>query len=361
MKILAMYLPQYHRVKENDIWWGNDYTEWEAVKNAKPLFKGHKQPRVPLNDNYYDLSNENGDTWRWQADLAKKYGVYGFCIYHYWFGEGKQLLEKPMKILLSHPEININYCVCWANESWTRTWYGLESEILMEQKYGGIDEWENHFNYLLPFFKDSRYIKIDCKPVINLHRSSYIPNLDEMRKTWDNLAKINGFAGVYIIAANTGGELETRSDLVDAYYNFEPGYTLNHKIKPLERTIYGSSIFTKTLYNKLFSKKVIERVVDSKKIYKWMNRENIKYKKPVYKGTFPMWDNTPRRSYKGLYYKNSSPELFKKSLEVIKRKISNEEFVFINAWNEWGEGCYLEPDNNNNYRYLESISDIINN
>lgn len=360
MKILAMYLPQYHRVKENDIWWGEGYTEWEAVKNAKPFFEGHDQPKVPLNDNYYDLSDENGETWKWQAHLARKYGVYGFCIYHYWFGEGRQLLERPIEILLTHPEIDINYCICWANESWTRTWYGLESEILMEQKYGDDDEWERHFNYLLPFFKDLRYIKIDNKPLINLHRSTHISKLGEMKKYWDALARKNGFKGVYIVAANTGGELESRSELVDAYYNFEPGYTLNHKIKPLERLIYGSGIWFKIQYNRLFNKKLLERVVDSKKIYRWMNRDTIKCKKPIYKGTFPMWDNTPRRSYKGLYYKNSSPELFKISLELIKSEVSEDEFVYINSWNEWGEGCYLEPDNKNKYNYLEAISEINN-
>lgn len=358
MKILAMYLPQYHRLTENDIWWGEGYTEWEAVKNAKPLFKGHEQPRVPLNENYYDLSNEKAETWRWQAKLAKKYGIYGFCIYHYWFGEGKKLLERPMEILLAHSEIDINYCICWANESWTRTWYGLKSEILMEQKYGDVDEWCKHFSYLLPFFNDVRYIKIDNKPVVNLHRSSHIIKLEEMRKCWDKLAKKNGFKGVYIVAANTGGELESRSELVDAYYNFEPGYTLNHKIKPIERIMYGVGIWLKTQHNKIFNKKILERVVDLRKIYRWMNRETTKRNKPVYKGTFPMWDNTPRRSYKGLYYRNASPDLFRHSLEVIKSEIKSDEFVYINAWNEWGEGCYLEPDEINKFNYLEAISEI---
>lgn len=353
MKLLAMYLPQYHQIKENDLWWGEGYTEWDAVKKANPLFKGHKQPKIPLGKNYYDLSLLDARTWKWQAGLANKYGIYGFCIYHYWFGEGKQLLEKPMEILLAHPEININYCICWANESWTRTWYGLEKEVLVEQKYGDIKEWEAHFYYLLPFFKDKRYLKIDNKPMIHLHRSSHIKNLSQMLKCWNELAVEAGFQGIYAVAANTGGEIEARADLIDAYYNFEPGFTLNHKMKFYERLWHGSKIWLKTQFNRLFKKTKIERVVDAKKIYKWMKREPIRFERPVYKGTFVSWDNTPRRSYKGIYYKNTSPELFYQSLSEIHHQVGREEFVYINAWNEWGEGCYLEPDEEYGFRYLK--------
>jgi hypothetical protein len=358
MKILAMYLPQYHQINENDLWWGEGYTEWEAVKNAKPLFHNHYQPKVPLDNRYYDLSEKDAKTWKWQAELARYYGVFGFCIYHYWFKDNKQLLEKPMQILLNHKEIDINYCICWANEDWTRTWYGLEKEILISQEYGEIKDWIYHFNYLLPFFKDDRYIKVNNKPVICIHRSSKISVLKDMTNCWNKLAIDNGYNGVYIIVANTGGELETRVDLIDAYYNFEPGYTLNHKIPFINRFILDISIFFRMLYNRLFHKNVIERVVDCKLIYKYMD-SSIKCNKPIFRGTFPMWDNTPRRSYKGLYYKNSSCEAFCQSLLTIKKCINQDDFVFINAWNEWGEGCYLEPDNLNGHSYLETIKKII--
>lgn len=152
MKVLGIYLPQYHEVKENNEWWGQGYTEWNAVKNARPLFRGHNQPRTPLNHNYYDLVKNGVETWKWQSELAKKYGVYGFCIYHYWF-EGKQMLEKPMEILRDHPELDINYCICWANESWHRNWYGASKELLIEQTYGNKDAWRNHFEYLNTFFR----------------------------------------------------------------------------------------------------------------------------------------------------------------------------------------------------------------
>ncbi|RDU21999.1 glycosyltransferase WbsX family protein [Anaerosacchariphilus polymeriproducens] len=355
MKLIAMYLPQYHRIKENDLWWGNGYTEWEAVKRAVPLFKGHEQPKVPYNKNYYDLSNEDAKTLKWQVDLANEYGIFGFCFYHYWFKDNKQLLEKPMEILLAHPEININYCICWANESWTRTWYGLEQEVLMEQDYGGLKEWENHFNYLLPFFKDTRYIKINEKPVVHIYKSCEIEELSKMKDCWNKLAHENGFPGIYLITANTGGGLERREELVDAYYNFEPGFTLNHRMKFLERLLFGLRIWMKMQLNKLLHKKKIERIIDAKKIYKYMKRELLVYNKPVFKGTYVSWDNTPRRSFKGLYYKNTSPKLFYKSLLDLKRSVGEDEFVYINAWNEWGEGCFLEPDEENGFQYLEMI------
>ena len=167
MRVMALYLPQYHCFKENDEWWGKGYTEWTAVKRGKPLFKNHVQPRVPLNGNYYDLDKEGLDTLRWQAKLAKEHGIYGFSIYQYYF-KGHKLMQRPMEILIENPDIDINYCICWANETWTRTWYGLESEVLIEQEYGDEKDWGEHFDYCLRFFKDERYIKIDNKPHLQI-------------------------------------------------------------------------------------------------------------------------------------------------------------------------------------------------
>lgn len=361
MKILAMYLPQYHEIEENNLWWGKGYTEWTAVKNAQPLFKGHYQPRVPLDGKYYDLADQNAKTWRWQSNLAKRYGVYGFCIYHYWF-TGKQLLEKPMEILLQHKDIDINYCICWANESWTRTWYGRENEVLMKQEYGDEYDWKAHFEYLLPFFKDKRYIKIDNKPMVNIYRSSDIDCLHEMISCWNMWAKHEGFDGIYLVVANTGGKLEQREDIIDAYYNFEPGYTLNHVLSKWKRNKINANIFYRMVYNKVFSKKRVERIIDARLINAVMNSEVISSEKPIYRGAFPMWDNTPRRGYKGLVYTKTTPQLFQKQLFKIKNLIQDkDEFVYINAWNEWGEGCYLEPDELYGYAYLESIKKVLEN
>ena len=358
MKLLALYLPQYHQVKENDEWWGNGYTEWTAVKNAKPLFKGHDEPRVPLNDNYYDLSDNNAIAWKWQAELAEKYGVYGFCIYHYWFGNGKQLLEKPIEILLKHPEINLKYCICWANESWTRTWYGVESEILCEQKYGTADEWEKHFMYLLQFFKDPRYIKIDNKPMVNIYHTYEIGNLKEMRLMWDRLAREHGFSGIYLVSANTGSILDVREDINDAYYNMEPSYSLKHCFSKKDTFKYLFRTFAVSQINKYLKKQYVERKIDIRLVYR--NSDKTDNEK-IFPGITPMWDNTPRRSYKGLVYTHATPYNFECQLRKINRLVSNRkyDFVYINAWNEWGEGAYLEPDNSNKYAYLEAIKKVI--
>ena len=166
-------MPQFHAIPENDIWWGEGFTEWTNTKAAKPLFRGHYQPKEPLKDNYYSLLDSK--TQEWQASLAKKYGIYGFCYYHYWF-HGKLLLEKPMENMLKNKKVDIPFCISWANETWSRTWSGQEREILIQQDYGNKSDWLKHIEYLVPFFKDSRYIKIDNKPLMLLYTSCKIEN-----------------------------------------------------------------------------------------------------------------------------------------------------------------------------------------
>ena len=163
MKIIALYLPQFHEIPENNEWWGKGFTEWTNVKTAKPSFKGQYQPRIPLNNNYYNLTDVRAQEW--QAKLAKEYGIYGFCYYHYWF-EGKMLLEKPAEIMLKNLSVDMPFCFCWANHTWLRAWADKSNRTLIKQTYGTEEDWINHFNYLLPFFKDERYIKEDGKPIM---------------------------------------------------------------------------------------------------------------------------------------------------------------------------------------------------
>lgn len=357
MKYMALYLPQFHRTKENDEWWGDGYTEWTAVKNAKPLFPKHNQPNVPLNSNYYDLVKDGIRTWRWQAELAKEYGVYGFCIYHYWF-TGKQLLEKPMEILRDNKDIEINYCICWANESWTKTWYGLESVVLMKQEYGGEQEWTDHFNYLNTFFQDPRYIKIDNKPVVNIYRTMDIKCLKEMLSTWDKLAVENGFNGLYIVSGNTARKEETREELIDAKYVFEPGHTLHHSWRGLSKTKYILRTAFIKKANKVCKQKRVEHLINGPQFVKYLGQNNSGSIK-VYYGVFPRWDNTPRRSYKGLVYNKMTPELFRKQLETVKSLMDDpDDFIYINAWNEWGEGAMLEPEEVYQYGYLKVLKEM---
>ena len=361
MKILCLYLPQYHVIPENSNWWGEGYTEWDAVKNAKPLYRNHYQPKIPLDNNYYDLDDESANTWKWQAKLAKEYSVYGFCIYHYWFN-GKQLLERPMEILLYHEEININYCICWANETWTRTWYGLEKDTLILQEYGVKKDWKIHFDYLLDFFKDPRYIKINNKPMLNIYNSSDILELKSMIEFWSELAIENGFDGIYIVACNNFDNIGKREEPIDAYYNSEPGYTFNRsRLNFLQWLNYGTKIWIKSEINKLFTTKILERKIDARKICKMINNRRETTGKIVFKGLFPMWDNSPRRGYKGTVYTNTSPKLFYDTLLKLQNKIKKDDldFLYVNAWNEWGEGAYLEPDENNGLAYLEAIKSVL--
>lgn len=354
MKIIALYLPQYHRTPENDLWWGKGYTEWTAVKNSRPLYKGHKEPRKPLKGNYYDLSDETGKTWKWQAELANKYNIYGFCIYHYWF-KGKKLLYRPMEILREHPEIDIHYCICWANETWCRNWYDQDRTVLMKQSYGQEKDWVKHYEYLNTFFQDERYIKINNKPMINIYHSQDIDSLKEMLELWKKLAQKNGFDGIYVVSGVTNKGMDKREELIDARYMFEPGYTLKNNLNMLEQFKYIFSTATKRMVNKVFKTEILEHIIDIRVIYKHI--ENIKLKPNTFPGTFPQWDNTPRTKHIGLSYINSTPELFKKHLEKLIEKYSDKEFLYINAWNEWGEGAYLEPDEENGFGFLEAIKE----
>ncbi len=359
MKVICMYLPQYHTFKENNEWWGEGYTEWTAVKRSKSLYKGHMQPRVPLDNRYYDLLNDGVATWQWQADLAKKYDVYGFCVYQYWF-KGRQLMEKPMEILLQHPEIDLRYSICWANESWTRTWYGIEEEILMKQEYGEEADWRRHFEYLLPFFQDVRYIKIDQKPVLHIYRTPDIDCLEEMLSCFRKWAVEEGFAGLYIVSAKTAAEQETRTELIDGYYYFEPGYTLKHDFGLLHRMYYSGSVLIKSRLNKILKRKLLERTIPSSWITDRIEERDYS-KENEFPGLIPDWDNTPRRSYKGLAYLGTNPDAFEKTLKIIGQKIKSKKlnYVYINAWNEWGEGAMLEPDEVRRYGYLEAIQKVV--
>lgn len=358
MKLIAFYLPQFHEIEENNQWWGKGYTEWTAVKNAKPLFKGHREPRVPLNNYYYDLSDESAEAWKWQAALAKQYGLYGFCIYHYWF-EGKQLLQKPMEILRDHPEIDIRYCICWANETWSRNWYGQERTVLMEQTYGDESAWKQHFEYLFSFFSDDRYIKINNKPVLNIYQSKNIEDLSNMLKVWNKLAVNKGFDGIYLVSAITAKGEDSRNGLFDAKYIFEPGYTLKQNLGLFNKASYLTSTLLKRMSNKYFRTKFVEHLIDIKSIYKNIEKKTLR--EGIFPGTFPQWDNTPRTSFDGLSYLNSSPELFEQHLSYLLKKYKDREFLYINAWNEWGEGAYLEPDEDYQYAYLDAIKNALKN
>ena len=358
MRILALYLPQFHTFKENDEWWGEGYTEWTAVRRAKPCYKGHVQPRVPLDDIYYDLDKDGAATLKKQAELAKKYGIYGISIYQYYF-KGKLLMEKPMETLLAHPEIDLNYCICWANESWTRTWYGLENEVLMKQEYGDESDFRAHFDYLLKFFKDERYIKVDNRPMLQIYRTFEIEKLAKMRSLFDEWAKEEGFDGIFLVSGKTAGQIDNRCDVIDAYYTFEPGYSLKHCLSAFNTFRYNFSVLFRTLLNKVRKNKLLERRLPIKWIYKAITERD--YAEDEFPGVIARWDNTPRRAHKGLVYTGASPERFETALLALRSKVQGRknDFVMLNAFNEWGEGAMIEPDKQEGMAYLEAIRKVV--
>ena len=352
IKFIAFHLPQFHTFPENDEWWGKGFTEWVNVKGAKKMFEDHNQPREPLNDNYYNMLSL--DTLREQAELSVKYGIDGFCYYHYWFN-GKKLMEKPVELLLSVKEINQQYCFCWANEPWTRSWDGKNGCVLIDQNYGEEKEWEEHFQYLLPFFSDDRYIKVDNKPVFVIYRANSIRNYEQMICYLKERAKGSGFDGLYIIEEKNYYQNKKESKVSDAIIHFEPMNTLQN----------GRSLFEKIeqrLESEFFNLKNHNsiRYYNYDKVWYRLLKEYKKCDKNTIPGAFVDWDNTPRRKDNGMVFLKGNPKKFGKFLEhlVFEAEKKNSEFVFINAWNEWAEGTYLEPDKKYGFEYLEEIKRI---
>lgn len=352
VKVIAYYLPQYHEVQENNEWWGKGFTEWSNVKTAKTLFKGHMQPRIPLNENYYDLMNK--ETVCWQTRIANKYGIYGFAYYHYWFS-GKKLLEKPAENLLHWEDINQKFCFFWANHTWYKTKNGVK-HILIEQKDGGLEDWRSHYCYCRKFFKDGRYIKINNAPVFIIYAPENVLNLDGMIKLWNNMAIEDGFSGIYFIE-NKFDELQDKiSDLSSAVLYRQPNCAFKKKL--WSRIIIKYYLLTKIKPKKPYCYAYSD-ISNFEKKLRVKNGVNFKQYLSLCTG----WDNTARHDTRGQVVTDITPEKFYKTVDVLyKRSAEMEnEFLFINAWNEWAEGMYLEPDERWGTAYLEAIKEVIKN
>lgn len=355
MKIIAFYLPQFHTFPENDEWWGKGFTEWTNVKKAKPLYKGHIQPRIPLHNYYYDLLNV--DTLRWQANLAKEYGIYGFCYYHYWF-DGKMLMNRPMEILLENKDIKQKFCVCWANEDWTKAWAKKEKTVLIGQTYGNRDDWKKHFDYLLQFFKDERYIKIDNKPLFIIYRPELIETLRYMIEFWNQLAIENGFEGIKLAYQQIyyNHLIEHTGDLFDYGIEYQPGFVRQQQQKSLsviKRKILHEIISKLNLPQKKWSTIYYDYDDTWKRILNIVPRDE-----KMIPGAFVDWDNTPRYKKHSSVVIGYSKDKFQNYLTAqIKRtkEVYHKDMLFLFAWNEWGEGGYLEPDEREKFGRLEAV------
>lgn len=355
-KILAMYLPQFYEFEQNNLWWEKGFTEWTSLKRARPLFKGHRQPRVPYKKNYYCLLDEK--EIRRQAEMARKYHVYGFCIYHYWF-EGIQMMEKPPEILLKSKDINIRFCFSWANHTWTKAPGKKGEKILIRQTYGGVEDWKSHFEYLNRFFKDERYIKIDNKPVLVLYDAADISCWNRMSACWKQLARKAGWDGIYYISTlKSQADIGTAEKLgLDAQFEYQPTFGTRREGYKLD---YGFWYHFK--YNVL-NLRIHNHVTkfSCKKVWSSILKKEYKGSVKTFLGAFSGWDTTARWGHKGSVYTGASPELFEHylSIQLSKSKKRKNEFLFITAWNEWSEGAYLEPDEETGFSYLEALSNVM--
>ncbi len=339
LKCIAFYLPQFHPFPENDEWWGKGFTEWTNVTKAKPNYEGHYQPHLPIHLGFYDLRIP--EILEEQARLARNYGIHGFSIYYYWFG-GKVLMHKPFEILLENKSIDINYCLTWANENWTRRWDGADHEVLIAQKHGKQDSL-SFIKSLIKYFKDPRYITIDGKPVLLIYRPQIIPQITEVIELWKRELNVAGLKGLYLIAAQTFGFKDPREYGFDAAVEFPPHTVKSDRIE--KNLIITNESFSGHIYS---YEQSLENVVCD---------EVPEYKK--YRTAMLSWDNTARKQNNSHIFHDFTLTRYKQWLDHICSK-SNEIFsegeklVFINAWNEWAEGTHLEPDRRHGFGYLEA-------
>ncbi len=351
-KFIAFYLPQFHPVPENDKWYGKGFTEWTNVAKGKPLFRGHYQPHIPADLGFYDLRLR--DTIVAQTELAKEYGVDGFCYWHYWFGNGRRLLEKPFQALVADKTIDFPFSLAWANETWEKKLWdkNKKNEIIAEQLYPGKQDYIDHFYALLDAFSDKRYIRVDGKLFFIVYRPLSCPDIDVFIKTWRELAEKEGLGGFYFVAKDF--DCRDKEQLLsfgfDAIYN-DTVLNIHHKLSminklrlKIQRDIFGMPTTFKY-----------------KDAIKYMVTKDD-YEDNIFPLIAPNWDHSPRSGRKSLILTDCNPDIFGQvvndAIKAIKGKSSEQQIVMIRAWNEWGEGNHLEPDLKYGRGYLEQLKTV---
>lgn len=380
-RVLAFYLPQFHPIPENDTWWGKGFTEWTNVARARPLFKGHYQPRIPADLGFYDLRLP--EVRNRQAELAREAGIEGFCYWHYWFGKGRRLLERPFKEVLESGSPDLPFCLAWANHSWTsQTWQNSSTKprLLIEQCYGGEDDYRSHFLELLPAFADKRYIRVDGKPLFLVYAPADIPDVGLFLRLWRGLAVEKGLGGIHFV-----GYTETSSS-----WRILPS---GEKTRVLPQTNNAREIFDSILnlgydavasmgknraemlargrFARLF--KIFLRRVGLKtapRIYQYREIMRHYYVEEdscenVYPSLLPQWDRSPRTGNALDIYVNSTPDYFKQAIlkarMLISAKDPEHQILFLRSWNEWAEGNYVEPDLRFGHGYIEALKFALSN
>ena len=359
MKTIAFYLPQFHPIKENNKWWGGGFTEWHNVSRAKPLFKGHRQPQIPDELGFYDLRCT--ETRHQQIALAKEYGIDAFCYYHYWFN-GKQLLETPLNKMLADKDSDLPFCLCWANETWSRAWDGNDREILMQQTYSDEDNVE-HAKHLCKIFADERYLKIEGKPIFIIYRVGRMQDPKKFVDVLESEAVAQGLPGVRVFAVRNFSCDVSDEELAKAgihdIVDFQPNNTEFPK-----RSLVGKGYrFLQRLWNSAAKKLGMSEVYSVLRLnYKGVAQNVLKlYEKfgdNHYPTVFPNWDNSPRRKGATII-QNDNPEDFAnwvhRTAEIVRKRPPQKQFLFVNAWNEWAESAHLEPEREKGRAFLEAF------
>ena len=380
-RLIALYLPQFHPIPENDKWWGKGFTEWTNLGKARPLFRGHYQPRLPADLGYYDLRVP--ETREAQAELARNAGIEGFCYYHYWFG-GKRLLERPFEEVVASGKPDFPFCLCWANETWSGVWHGAPNRLLIEQTYPGPEDNRKHFMALRDAFLDERYMRIDGRPIFIVHRPAKFPQVARFIQEWQELAVQNALPGIHFIAflaspeppwdfrsrgfdgCSTAGNLEVFRFPLRHLLPSSNANSLPRNLRHSRAEVYGDAL-KGTLPRWLWRRgrsflgqfgNVLDYRHATPHLLKGCSGEP-----GVHPTVVPNWDNTPRSNVRGYVLHNSTPELFRAhlrdALNLVESHPIENRLVFIKSWNEWAEGNYLEPDQKFGHDYLKVVREEV--
>jgi lipopolysaccharide biosynthesis protein len=339
VRAIAFYLPQFHPIPENDRWWGKGFTEWTNVTRARPSFAGHYQPRLPADFGFYDLRVP--ETLEQQAAMARQHGIHGFCYHYYWFA-GKRLLERPIETMRASGRPDFPYCLCWANENWTRRWDGADDDILIAQRPSPADD-ERFIRDLLPHLRDVRYIRVDGRPLILVYRIGMLPDPKVTAATWRRICRAEGIGELYLCAANTYDTGDPALYGFDALVEFPP---------------HDARVLTVNLQVEITNPDFRGSIYD----YREYVRDALERAEPEHVShptVMPAWDNTARRPDHANIFIHATPEMYEVWLRevvarVVEQRPPQERLVFINAWNEWAEGAYLEPDRRHGHQYLRA-------
>lgn len=374
-RVIAYYLPQYHPILENDKFWGKGFTEWTNVTKAKPLFKGHYQPQLPTELGFYDLRIP--EVREEQAELAKEAGIEGFCYWHYWFGNGKKVMNRPFDEVLRSGKPDFPFCLGWANHSWTtKTWEKGKSfstdTMIFEQLYLGKEDYTNHFYDVLPAFKDSRYITVEGKPLFVIFDTETFKDAEYFMRLWNDLAINNGLKGIYFV-----GRCDALPDMsLKKYKNIDDlaagryrqilnmGYDGINSVTLKYAEFKAMGFLHKAIHSvmrKYFSGFVLDKYKYEKIMKYFVTPED--YWPNVYPQLIPRRDRSPRAGRKAVIYYDSTPEKFEKAVDNAIKCVEKRDFdhrlIFLNAWNEWGEGAYMEPDVKYGRQYINVLGHIL--